>query len=513
MVRYQPMSAAHHPSTELQALLDAAVDAVIFIDDRGTIRIFNRSAERMFGYPGAEALGQNVTLLMDERDRSEHDAHLERYFRTGVPHIIGLGREVQARRKDGSLFPALLSVGEVAGADPPQLIGFVQDLTLRRQSLAALDRERQRATRYLEATQTMLIGIDLKQRVTMVNRKGCEVLERTEAELVGANWFERVIPEHHRAAAGFAFQALLERQPHQAHYFECPILTQCGTERLIAWRAMVVDDARGRVTEVLWSGDDVTESHLAEQELREARQRMTQVSRLATLGEMASGIAHELNQPLAAIANFAQAGTRLLSPPRPDLQDIREALTQIAEQALRAGDIVNRLRSLARHRSLKLEIGELNEAIREIEPLTHADVRASGVRLSLELDPQLPRVELDRIQVQHLLLNLLRNSIDALQSAPTGQREITIRTTGQDDGQVQLSVADNGPGVSESIRERLFMPFATTKEHGTGLGLVISRAIVEAHRGRLDYETNRPHGARFVIRLPSAVDANSSAQT
>lgn len=488
-------------------MLDAAVDAVIFIDQRGTIRVFSASAERMFGYQAAEAIGQNVTLLMDEHDRAQHDAYLARYQRTGIPHIIGLGREVQARRKDGGLFPVLLSVGRVADADPPEFIGFLQDLTLRRESLAALERERQRATGYLEATQTMLIGIDLQQRITMVNRKGCEVLECSEADLIGANWFERVIPEHHRAAASGAFQLLLERQPHQPHYFECPVLTRRGAERLVSWRAVAMEGAPSSVTEVLWSGDDVTDSHRAEQELRDARQRITQVSRLATLGEMASGIAHELNQPLAAIANFAQAGTRLLSLPEPDLQDISEALRQIAEQALRAGDIVHRFRSLARHRALTLEPDDLNDAIREIVQLTQADARASGVRLTLELAPTLPRVDLDRVQMQQVLLNLLRNSIDALQSAPMAERDVTIRTAGQPDGRVQLSIADNGPGVPEQIRERLFMPFATTKEHGTGLGLVISRTIVEAHRGRLEHETNRPQGARFIITLPWAADA------
>jgi two-component system sensor kinase FixL len=506
------MSAVHNPSSELQALLDAAVDAVIFIDHRGTIRVFSPSAQRMFGYSAAEALGQNVTLLMDEADRAQHDAYLERYRRTGVPHIIGLGREVQARRKDGSRFPALLSVGQVAGADPPQFIGFMQDLTLRRQSLEAVERERQRATRYLEATQTMLVGIDRQRRVTMINRKGCEVLGCDEAELVGANWFERIVPKHQRGAATFSFHALLERQPRQALYFECPIVTRSGAERLIAWRAMPVEDEHGGVTEVLWSGDDITEGHRAEQELRAARQRITQVSRLATLGEMASGIAHELNQPLAAIANFAQAGARLLALPEPEFQDIEEALREIAQQALRAGDIVHRFRGLARHRSLTLETDDLNGAIREIEPLTHADAKASGVRLALELAPELPPVALDRTQMQQVLLNLLRNSIDALQAAPMGQREVTIRTARQSDGQVELSVADNGAGVPDSIRERLFMPFATTKEHGTGLGLVISRTIVEAHRGRLEYQGNRPQGARFIVTLPVAANARAEAQ-
>lgn len=497
------MNTVQHQPSELQALLDAAVDAVIFIDHRGILRVFSRAAERMFGYRAEEALGENLTLLMDERDRAQ----------SGVPHVIGAGREVQGRRKDGNVFPALLSVGQVGGSDPPQFVGFIQDLTARHQSLAAVERERRRATCYLEAAQTMLIGIDVQQCITLINRKGCEVLECAEADLVGSNWFERVIPAPHRSTARFGFQTLLERQPRQAYYFECPIVSCRGEERLIAWRAMAVEDAQGSVTEILWSGDDVTAGHRAEQELRDARQRITQVSRLATLGEMASGISHELNQPLAAIANFAQAGTRLLSLPTPDLEDTREALQQIAEQALRAGDIIRRFRGLARHRSLTLETADLNEVIREIEPLTHADARASGVRLKLELAARLPRTALDRSQMQQVLLNLLRNSIDALQEAPSGHREVTISTTQESAGEVQLTVADNGPGVPEQVRERLFMPFATTKEHGTGLGLVISRSIIEAHRGRIDYRANRPHGARFIVTLPLAADKSTTAQT
>lgn len=370
----------------------------------------------------------------------------------------------------------------------------------------ALERERARVSRYLEAAQTMLVGIDLQQHITMINRKGCEVLGWQEADLLGRNWFERVLPPEHRQAATFTFEALLERRPRSAHYFECPVITRRGTRRLIAWRATAVEDARGIAIEVLWSGDDITEARRAEQDLREARQRITQVSRLATLGEMASGISHELNQPLAAIANFAQAATRLLSSPTPELEDIRDALRQIAEQALRAGDIIRRFRSLARHRALTLEPTDLNEVVREVEPLTHADARSSGVRVHIDLAVDLPRVPVDRIQMQQVLLNLLRNSIDALEGNPSGQRDVIISTTSGTDGEVLLAVTDNGPGVPESMRERLFMPFATTKEHGTGLGLVISRSIVEAHRGRLEYHAVHSHGARFVVSLPGAGD-------
>lgn len=483
-------------------MLDAAVDAIIFIDHHGLMQVFNPAAERMFGYDANETLRRNVSMLMSERDRDQHDAYMERYLRTGIAHVIGIGREVQARRKDGSIFPVFLSIGRIGGSDPPRFVGFLQDMTLRQHTLEAVRHERERANRYLEAAQTILVGLDLERRVTMINRKGCEVLGCDEAALLGADWLRSVIPADRRATVGFALDALIERQPRQPHYFECPVDTFEGTQRLIVWRAVVVEDAHGAVTEVLWSGDDVTDSRRAELEVHDARERMMHVSRLATMGEMASGISHELNQPLAAIANYAQACSRLLASSSPDLADVREALQQITEQAIRSGEIIRRFRNLLRNRAIALESVSLNDVIAEVEPLTHADARASGVHVILDLAADIPLTSLDRAQMQQVLLNLLRNSIDAVEATPPGRREVVIRTARDSHGDVQLSVIDNGPGVPEEMRERLFMPFATTKEHGTGLGLVISRTIVEAHHGRLEYQPHKPHGAVFVVTLP-----------
>ncbi|HWW19360.1 MAG TPA: PAS domain S-box protein, partial [Steroidobacteraceae bacterium] len=207
--------AAETLSIESKALLDAAVDAVVLITHEGIVQAFNPSAVRMFGYQAEEIIGGNVGRLMTDRDAAQHDAHLKRYLRTGETRIIGIGRAVSARRKDGSVFPAFLSVGRLPGQGAPRFVGFLQDLTLRQEALAAIEAERERTAR--------------------------------------------------------------------------------------------------------------------------ARDRMLHVARLATMGEMVSGIAHELNQPLAAIANFAQACTRILASPDADLVDVKEALRQISAQALRAG--------------------------------------------------------------------------------------------------------------------------------------------------------------------------------
>ena len=488
---------------ELQALLDAAVDAVVLINHRGIIEVFNHSATRLFGYGSDEVLGRNVKILMTASDSERHDSHLENHVRTGIPHIIGTAREVQARRKDGSLFPAFLSVGRISGCDPPRFVGFLQDLTLQKHALAAVQRESDRAAQYLEAAQTMLVALDLTHRVTLINRKGCEVLGCEEKTLLGANWFDRVVPSDQRRKVAIEMDALAERTPDRPHYSEYSVTATSGELRLIAWRCVALHDDTGAVTGILCSGDDVTDSRRSEKEATETRERMMHVSRLATMGEMASGISHELNQPLTAIANYAHACVRLLASPDADLIDVREALTQISGQALRAGEIIRRLRALVRKQSTQHEQADLNELIKELDALARADARSSDVRIILNLGADLPHVSLDRIQIQQVLLNLLRNSIDALESIPCGHREVTICTATDGAGDVIVEIADTGTGIAVDILPHLFTPFATNKALGTGLGLAISRTIVEAHRGRLEYRANKPRGAVFIVTLPS----------
>jgi two-component system, LuxR family, sensor kinase FixL len=363
-----------HSFQEFQALLDAAVDGVILIDHRGCVQAFNRAAERLFGYPPQEVLGASVGILMAEPDRSTHEQHLARYLETRVPHIIGTGREVEARRKDGSVFPIFLSVGAVEGADPPRFVGFVQDISFRRR---------------------------------------------------------------------------------------------------------------------------------AEEETHRLQERLTHASRLATVGEMSAGIAHELNQPLTAVANYAQACDRLLGMPDPDIDEIRGALRQITTQAVRAGDIIRRLRALARYDVMKLEPTDVNLLIGELTELIQLDARTHDVHYELELAGELPLAEVDRAQVQQLILSLVRNALEAFGESSTASRQVILSTNLLPEGDVGITVCDNGPGVSQAIASRLFDPFCTSKPNGTGLGLAISRSIAKAHQGSLDYRPNAPSGACFTLRVPS----------
>jgi two-component system sensor kinase FixL len=236
---------------------------------------------------------------------------------------------------------------------------------------------------------------------------------------------------------------------------------------------------------------------------RRLQDRLMHVSRLAAVGEMAAGVAHELNQPLAAVANYAQACERLLGQPDPDLEEIRDALRQITAQAVRAGDIISRLRGLTRPRDSLGELTDVNALIRELADLIESDVRGHESSCRFELTEGLSPLTLDRAQIQQVVFALVRNALEALDECPLGAREVVIGTTRAADGDVLIEVRDNGPGISPDIAQRLFDPFCTTKAAGTGLGLASSRTIARTYGGTLEHRPNVPTGACFVLRLPS----------
>ncbi|MFO7324192.1 MAG: ATP-binding protein [Pseudomonadota bacterium] len=250
---------------------------------------------------------------------------------------------------------------------------------------------------------------------------------------------------------------------------------------------------------------DLSERKEEEERTRLMNERLMNVARLATMGEMAGGIAHELNQPLTAIANYALAAERLLDSPDSDLEDVHVALREIVAEAMRAGEIIRRLRSLARSDdNAPCEVTSVGEFIEELRAICLADARAHRARLSFELQPDLPPLLVHRMQIAQVLLNLLRNALEALADEPPEARLVTVTCRRTPEGDCEIAVRDNGPGVSETILERLFEPFRSTKPNGVGLGLPMCRTIAEAHGGSLRHEPASPRGARFVLTLPAA---------
>ena len=231
--------------------------------------------------------------------------------------------------------------------------------------------------------------------------------------------------------------------------------------------------------------------------------RLLSVSRMATIGEMAAGVAHELNQPLTAIANYAQACDRLLARPLTNPAELREALRQITAQAARAADIIRRLRKLACSRQNERAPASVNALVTELNELLQTDANVHGVQLSLDLAADLPEVVVDGGQIQQVILNFVRNSLDAFTLRPVCKPQVVIRTSLAPHHEVELAVIDNGPGLSPEAMPRLFDPFFSTKADGTGLGLAISNTIARAHGGSVGYRPNSPRGACFYIVLPA----------
>ena len=370
----QPASQAPREAEgHLRSILATVPDAMVVIDELGSILSFSAAAEKMFGYSEADVLGKNVKMLMPNPDRDRHDQYLLNYMTTGRRKIIGIGRVTTALHGDGNTFPIELSVGEAWSGDKRIFTGFIRDLTERQQTLLRLQ--------------------DLQSELAHV----------------------------------------------------------------------------GRVSE---------------------------------MGTLASSLAHELNQPLTAVASYCESARDLLmtEPDAETLSMVREAMNEAAKQAIRAGQIVRRLRDFMSNGETDRRVESLQRLINEANALALVGSREHGIDVQVALDPEVDLVFVDRIQVQQVLVNLIRNAIDAMVESP--MRCLAIRTARATDGYAEVTVEDTGSGISEMIAPQLFQPFVTSKQSGMGIGLSICRTIVEAHGGHIGFEPGRNGGTAFHFTLP-----------
>jgi C4-dicarboxylate-specific signal transduction histidine kinase len=252
-------------------------------------------------------------------------------------------------------------------------------------------------------------------------------------------------------------------------------------------------------------GAQIAERKQAEEALRQAQADLTHASRVSSMGELTASLAHEVKQPIAAAITNANTCLRWLSRDQPDLEEARAAASRMVQDGRRASEIVNRVRLLFKKDTLQRESVDLNEIIREMMLILHNEATKFAVLVLTELAADLPQVMGDRVQLQQVLMNLMMNGIDAMKDVD-GTRELTIQSQGGEDGQVLISVSDTGVGLPPQQTDKIFTAFFTTKTHGTGMGLRISRSIIESHGGRLWAADNSPCGARFQFTLP-AMDA------
>ncbi|MFN3987948.1 MAG: sensor histidine kinase [Rhodocyclaceae bacterium] len=347
---------------------------------------------------------------------------------------------------------------------------------------------------------TGLRARDLEGRITYVNPAFCRMVGYAQDELIGRTppmpyWdpdhLERTLEIHHLILSGSApregMELVLRRKDGQridAVIFEAPLI-----------------DAEGRHTGWMGSVLDITEQKRARELARQQDERLQATSRLITMGEMASTLAHELNQPLAAIASYNSGCLNRLAEPMPDPAELREIHEKISRQARRAGEIIRRVHTFVRRSEPKRERLDLNHVIRDAIGLLEADLRKRRMSLDAKLaDVALP-VEADPVMIEQVVVNLVRNAMDAMRDTPRERRAIIV-TTRRDDAHCSVRVADAGCGIDTDTAAKLFEPFFTTKQEGMGMGLNICRSIAEAHHGRLSFEPNPDGGTIFILTLP-----------
>jgi C4-dicarboxylate-specific signal transduction histidine kinase len=250
---------------------------------------------------------------------------------------------------------------------------------------------------------------------------------------------------------------------------------------------------------------DITERRHAEEALREAQAELARVARLTTMGELAVSIAHEINQPLAAIVSSGSAGLRWLNRETPDLEEVREALSRMVGDGQRAGEVIRGLRALANKSGPQLTTLDIDDTIREVLALTRSEVQRHGVVLRTALAVGNQPVVGDRVQLQQVLLNLILNGIEAMSAVTEHTKELTVSSAPTDAGSVVVSVEDTGTGLDPAIAPRVFEPFVTTKAEGLGMGLSICRSIIQAHGGRLSMSPRTPHGTALRFTVPVGV--------
>ena len=337
-------------------------------------------------------------------------------------------------------------------------------------------------------------------QLKFANSRASELTDYSEEELLSRPLIEFVHPDDREVALGLYLRKVNSEETPYIHPIR--IVDKGGNIKWIEARTALIS----------WEGEpailsflnDITERRQAERNSRLLRQQLVHVMRVATIGEIAASVVHELSQPFTAILNNAQAAQRFLAVDTPDLDEVRDALMDIIKDDKRAAEVIRRLRSLFRKGEVSRKLLDLNEAIRELEPLLDREVPARNVSMNFDLPSGLPPVFGDRIELQQVVVNLVVNACDAMTDSEPDSCELVVQTFTDQSNNVVVTVRDSGPGLDRKVGERIFDPFYTTKSEGMGMGLSISRSIIEAHGGSLWGTNNPDRGATFYFTVPTS---------
>ncbi len=483
--------------SRLAAIIASSDDAIVAMTLGGVVTDWNRAAEAIFGYPAAEMIGKPITPILPPGKENEEREILARIGRgERIEHF-----ETRRQRKDGRIIDVSVTVSPLADEEG-RIVGaskVARDVTAAMASQQALLEREAHLQSVLDTVPDAMIVIDTRGLIQSFSAAAEKTFGYTAAEAAGHN-VSMLMPEPDRG----------RHDGYIARYLTT------GEQRIIGIGRLVVGQRRDGTTfpmelaigEVRL-GDkrfftgfvrDLTEREQTQQKLRELQAELVHMARFTALGEMASTLAHELNQPLTAVASYLNGARRLIDGGKPaDLPMARGAIESAAEQALRAGQIIRRLREFVARGESDRQVEDIRALVEEASALALVGAREAGVQFTLQAADDVPPVLADKVQVQQVILNLMRNAIEAMSDGAARELTVTIHSVAGD--MVQIDVSDTGSGIASDILPDLFQPFVTSKPHGMGVGLSISRTIMEAHGGQLWAEPRPGGGTIFHMTL------------
>jgi PAS domain S-box-containing protein len=500
--RAQSDAALRRSEARKAAILDSALDCIVTIDHDGCITEFNPAAERTFGYRRYEVVGKQLAdVVIPPSLRDRHRRGLIRYLETGEASVIGRRVEITAVRADGSEFPVELAISRIQLTEPPSFTGYLRDITERKKSEEKLRESELNLRQMTETIPEMLWSATPEGAIDYCNDRVLDYTGFPAEEIMGNGWKKILYPDDVDQTVRVWMSCVTTGAPYQVE-----VRIFHAADRTYRWcvtSALPLLDQQRRILKWYGTVVDMHDWKQAQEELRNTQAELAHMTRVMTMGELAASIAHEVSQPLSGIITNASTCLRMLAADPPNIDGARETALRTIRDGNRAADVITRLRALFSKTSNMTQSVDLNEATQEVIALLQSELQRSRVILRMELYDDLPPVTGDRVQLQQVILNLLMNGSDAMSVIDDRPRQMLIRTERDEGNRVRLTVQDAGVGIEPQSVNKLFKAFYTTKSNGMGIGLSVSRSIIESHHGRIwAAQNNDGPGATFSFSIP-----------
>lgn len=482
-------------------IVDTALDAVVTMDTSGTTTSWNKQAEATFGWSSDEAVGRRLSeLIVPPSQRTSHERGVQHFLATGEGPLMQRRIEVTAMRRNGAEFPVELEVMPMKLGEDLIFSAFIRDITDSKRAEEKLRESELNLRQLTETIPEMLWSATAEGAIDYCNARLLDYTGFSALEIMGNGWARLFHPDDVEPAVQAWKCCVASGAPYRVE-----VRTIYASDRTYRWCVVNALPLLGKDDRILkWHGTvvDMHDWKQAQETLRNTQAELANMTRIMTMGQLTASIAHEVNQPLSGIITNASTCLRMLDAQPPNIDGARETARRTIRDGHRASEVVTRLRALFSKRQAVTEPVDLNEATREVVALLLNQLQKSHVILRTKLAEDLPLIAGDRIQIQQVIMNLLQNACDAMNKVHDRSRGLLIETRCEDVDQVRLTVRDNGTGLESQSINRLFDPFYTTKNGGMGIGLSVSRTIIENHQGRIWAKQNDGHGATFSFSIP-----------